>query len=233
MRTLPISDHAYQLTRLWMVNSFLVLEEDGFTLIDTNLAGSADGIIAAARRLDAPIVRIVLTHAHVDHAASIDALHAALPEVEILFPARTARLLAGDTSLDPDEPKAKLRGGYVTCETKPTRELQPGDRVGSLEVVASPGHSPDHTAYFDTRDRTLYAGDAFQTKGGVAVSGMLRWLFPLPALATWHKPTALASARALRALNSSRLAVGHGRTLVDPKTAMDRAIAQAERRFGG
>jgi hypothetical protein len=50
-------------------------------------------------------------------------------------------------------------------------------------------------------------------------------LFPLPALATWHKPTALRSAQELRALNPSRLTVGHGRVLEEPSVAMDRAIA--------
>ncbi len=51
--------------------------------------------------------------------------------------------------------------------------------------------------------------------------------FPLPALATWHRPTALATARALRALDPARLAVGHGRTVESPGAAMDAAIARA------
>jgi hypothetical protein len=67
----------------------------------------------------------------------------------------------------------------------------------------------------------------------VAVSGKVNWLFPLPAWATWHKPTALESAKKLRALNPSKLAVGHGKVLVDPLPAMDRAIAEAERAFAG
>jgi glyoxylase-like metal-dependent hydrolase (beta-lactamase superfamily II) len=98
-------------------------------------------------------------------------------------------------------------------------------------VVASPGHTPGHAAFFDTRDRTLIAGDAFQTQAGIAVAGVWRWLFPLPALATWHKPTALASARTLRALDPSRLAVGHGRVIENPLAAMDRAIEEAARKF--
>ena len=51
--------------------------------------------------------------------------------------------------------------------------------------------------------------------------------FPLPALATWHKPTALATARALRALDPARLAPGHGRVVEAPGAAMDEAIAKA------
>jgi glyoxylase-like metal-dependent hydrolase (beta-lactamase superfamily II) len=85
-------------------------------------------------------------------------------------------------------------------------------------------------AFFDTRDGSLIAGDSFQTLGGIAVSGVIRPLFPLPALATWHLPTALESARRLRALSPSRLAVGHGRVLESPAAAIDAAIAVAEER---
>jgi hypothetical protein len=52
-------------------------------------------------------------------------------------------------------------------------------------------------------------------------------LFPLPALATWHRPTALESARALRALNPARLAPGHGKIVSDPLEGIDRAIERA------
>jgi glyoxylase-like metal-dependent hydrolase (beta-lactamase superfamily II) len=78
--------------------------------------------------------------------------------------------------------------------------LKPGDRVGSLEVIASPGHTPGHVAFFDVRDKALIAGDALQTRGGIAVSGDLRLLFPFVAMATWNKPVALTSAKTLRAL---------------------------------
>lgn len=212
-----------------MVNCYLVREEDGFTLVDTNLAGSAKAIIAAAREHGGPIVRIVLTHAHNDHVASLDALKQALPDVEVAIGARDARFLAGDMSLDAAEPQVKLRGGYQPCQTQPTRLLEPGDRVGSLEVVASPGHTPGHIALLDGRDRTVIAGDAFQTIGGLAVAGTMRWLFPFPALATWHRPTALHSARALQALEPACLAVGHGQVLAEPLTALDRAISEAEK----
>jgi glyoxylase-like metal-dependent hydrolase (beta-lactamase superfamily II) len=94
-------------------------------------------------------------------------------------------------------------------------------------VVGAPGHTPGQIALLDTRDRTLIAGDAFQTRGGIAVSGTVRWQFPFPAMATWHYPTALDSARRLRALEPSRLAIGHGEVLEQPLAAIDQAIAAA------
>lgn len=231
MRTTKHGNNLIKLTRLAGFNCYLVQEDDGFTLIDTNLPGSAKGILAAAKAHGAPIMRIVLTHAHGDHVASLDALKHELPEVPVAITARDARFLAGDMTLDPDEPQVKLRGSYQVCQTKPTRLLEPGDRIGSLEVIASPGHTPGHAAFLDVRDKTLIVGDAFQTQGGIAVSGVMRWLFPFPAMATWHKPTALQSSQALRALNSARLAVGHGPVLEDPLAAMDQAIQEAQNKF--
>ena len=214
-----------QLTFLKFVNCYLVREDDGFTLIDTGISSAnAKQIIKAAQQFNLPILRIVLTHAHDDHVGSLDALHELLPDAEVLITARDARFLSGDMSLDADEPQDKLRGGYHVRKTHPSRLLYEGDRVVSLEVIATPGHTPGHASFLDTRDNTLIVGDAFQTLGGVAVSGTLT-LFPLPAFATWHKPLALESAQKLRALSPGRMAVGHGRVLEQPLAAMDHAIA--------
>lgn len=237
MRITEHGTNLIQLTRfplLFPVNAYFVRDDDGLTLIDTGISGMAPAFLAAARRFGRPIRRIALTHAHGDHVGSLDALHAALPGAEVVIGARDARFLRGDTSLDPDERRLtpKLPGSYATCATRPTRELVPGDRVGALRVVAAPGHTPGQVAYLDERDGTLIAGDAFQTRAGLAVGGVMRPLFPFPALATWHRPTALATARALRALDPARLAVGHGDVLDAPGAALDRAIAEAARRFG-
>ena len=218
-------------TRLGCINAHLVREDDGLTLIDTGISGSAKAILRAAQEAGAPIVRIALTHAHNDHVGSVDQLRRELPDAEVLIGERDARFLRGDRSLDPDEPRAKLRGSYPKrFGTEPTRLLAPGDRLGSLEVVPSPGHTPGHVAYLDTRDRTPIAGDAFQTLGGIAVAGIVRPLFPLVAMGTWHLPTATESARRLADLGPARLAVGHGRTLEDPVPAIREATAVAERK---
>ena len=94
-------------------------------------------------------------------------------------------------------------------------------------MIPAPGHTPGQVALLDTRDRTLLCGDAFSTLGGVATAAKVNPRFPLPALATWHRPTALETARALRALAPSRLAPGHGRVVEDPLAQMDSAIAGA------
>jgi glyoxylase-like metal-dependent hydrolase (beta-lactamase superfamily II) len=219
-----------RVSRFGFVNAFLVEEEDGLTLVDTAIPGSAKAIQAAAAKLGRPIVRIALTHAHGDHVGSLDALAKTLPGVEVLISERDARLLAKNKTTDPGEPpEAKMRGSYPGAKTAPTRTLAPGDRVGSLEVIAAPGHTPGHIAFLDTRDNTLIAGDAFSSIGGVATSAKANPFFPFPVMATWHKPTALETARTLRALDPARLAVGHGPIVDAPGAAMDKAIEKAAR----
>src|SRR5205807_3079070 len=159
------------------------------------------------------------THAHGDHVGGVSGVRQRFPGVEVSIARRDAPILAGDKSLLPTEPQTDVKGYFVNVDWKPDRLLEPGDRVGSLEVLPSPGHTPGHIAFVDVRDRSLIAGDAFQTRGGMAVSGVLRPLFPFVALATWNKPTALATAATLRELEPSRLAVGHGDLLEDPLTA--------------
>lgn len=218
--------------RLFPVNSYLVREDDGLTLIDTGLPGNAKAYLAAAAQLGAPIRRIVLTHAHADHLGSLDALAALQPDAEVIASARDARMMGGERGLDPGEPQLPLRGAYQTVKTRPTRLVGDGERIGALLVIAAPGHTPGHIALFDTRDGSLIAGDALQTRAGIAVSGTLRPLFPFPALATWSKPLALASARRLLDLKPTRLAVGHGEVIEAPAAAMAQAIAEAATKLG-
>lgn len=217
----------HRISRFGFVNCYLVIEDDGLTLVDTMLPRSARRIVKAADTLGRPIVRIVLTHAHGDHVGSLDALVEELPQAEVSISARDARLLAGDQTLDPGEPDDKLRGSYPGTKTRPGRTLEGGERVGSLEVLPTPGHTPGHVSLLDTRDRTLLCADVFSTLGGVATSAKPNPRFPLPALATWHRPTALESARALRKLEPIRLAPGHGKVVEQPTAAMDAAIAKA------
>jgi glyoxylase-like metal-dependent hydrolase (beta-lactamase superfamily II) len=221
----------HRISRLGIVNEYLVAEDDGLTLIDTGLAGAHRLILARAAALGMPIVRILLTHAHRDHRGSLDALAAALPGVQVIASEREAALLAGDTEPRDHEPAGPLRGGFGAAAIRPARLVADGDMIGSLRVLATPGHTPGHLAFFGTRDGTLYAGDAFTTTRGVATSAVVPWRYPMAGLATWNRGLDLHSARRLRDLDPVRLACGHGPVIEAPGPAMTRAIAAAARKI--
>ena len=228
MRTTTHGDHLIRLERMRFSNCYLVREDDGLTLVDTSYPGSAKGILAAAGEAGAPIRRIVLTHAHNDHVGSVDALKRELPDAEVVIGAREAELMRGEVRRHPGEPDGRLFGlVYHKQKTRPDRLIEDGERVGSLQAVASPGHTPGHMSFLDTRDRTLIAGDAYLAIGNVFVTSEVTLRFPLPAtVGLWHGPTANASARRLRELEPARLATGHGRVVESPIAQMDHALTQ-------
>jgi glyoxylase-like metal-dependent hydrolase (beta-lactamase superfamily II) len=162
---------------------------------------------------------------------SVDALIRELPSIEFVVGQREFRLLQPDFSLDAGETGKKLLG-FPGVKSHPTIVLKEGDRVGSLQAIFSPGHTPGHMAYLDLRDGSLIAGDAFTTQVGVIAAGVFKFYFPFPALFSWNREFAAESAKKLRNLKPTRLAVGHGKTIESPIAAMDRAIELAFQQCG-
>lgn len=226
--------YLYQVTfmaNVFPVNCYLVEEEDGLTLIDAALSYFSKGILKAADSIGKPITKIVLTHAHEDHVGALDSIMDQLPDVHVYISVRDNRLMNGDRSLDKEEDQTPIKGGVPKkLKTRATILLKDGDQIGSLTGIESPGHTPGSMSFFDIRTKALIAGDAFQTRGGIAVAGDVKPLFPFPAFGTWSKMTALKSAKKLADLEPSLLAVGHGEMIENPTSKMKQAINQLEKK---
>lgn len=123
---------------------------------------------------------IAVTHSHADHAAGVDTLLARLPG--------GVPVVAADPA---DVTRSRTR-----------RAVADGDRVGPLEVLALPGHAPDHLGFVADSPvgRVCFTGDAVLGRGSVFVAADMAGY--------------LEALRRLEALDLALICPGHG-PLVD------------------
>src|SRR6266508_79154 len=91
---------------------------------------------------------------------------------------------------------------------------------GQLEIIPTPGHSPDHLCFFDREAGDLYCGDLAR-KGGTIV---------IPARKGGDLRAYLASLALVRALAPRRLLPGHGPIVDDPAALIDEYLAHRQKR---
>lgn len=204
------------LRHVFPINCYLIDETQELTLIDTGMGFCKNGILEEAKRLGKPITKIILTHPHVDHIGSLDSIKNVYPGALVYVSTRDARLMNGDFSLDKGEPKSQIKGGFNSkVKTKPDILMNTGDVIGSLKVIAAPGHTPGSIVLYQRASKTLFAGD-----GG--------WIFPFSAKATWDKGLAIKSMESINKLPIEWLMVGHGRLINHANSRISQAIQHAK-----
>lgn len=177
-----LAENVYRIGTLGpYINAYLFFEPNGeLTLVDAGLKGAPKKIVAAIESLGkktSDVTRIVLTHAHPDHAGglkrmqgesgarvmchSTDAPFAragkAPPRDQRRLSARILGMLPGNT--------------FAPCEID--EEIADGqllDIAGGLRVVHTPGHTPGHVALMHETSGVLIVGDSLFNSTGLTFS---------------------------------------------------------------
>lgn len=136
--------------------SVLVCEETRHAVV-IDPGGESERILAAVKKAGIAIDKVLLTHAHIDHASAAPVLARQLgvtiegPHEDDLF------LLEG-------LPRQAQTYGLPPVESfVPDRWLRDGDTVTfgkqALEVLHCPGHTPGHVVFFHRASKLAVVGD--------------------------------------------------------------------------
>ncbi len=119
--------------------------------------GDLDAVLAVVQREKVKVVKILLTHGHLDHAGAAGELAERL-SLEIIGPHAEDQFW-----LDSMERQGQMFGVSGAHPCTPDQYLQEGDAVQvgqvELQVLHCPGHTPGHVAFFDDASRTVLVGD--------------------------------------------------------------------------
>jgi len=169
------------------VNSYAFVEDDGsVTLVDTGVKKAPPKIVAglaAIGKHPKDVQRILLTHAHPDHAGGAAEMGRQTGAPVSIHDGDRAWCEAGEVLAKPKE--TTRLGRLMLRMSKPTFEafapgpaLQDGEVLpvaGGLRVVHTPGHSPGHVALLHEASGVLITGDSiFNVFRGIRISP--KWL---------------------------------------------------------
>jgi glyoxylase-like metal-dependent hydrolase (beta-lactamase superfamily II) len=213
-------------------HAYLWHDDDGVSVIDTSLPGSAPAIAEAVRSIGrdpADVRQLILTHGHEDHAGSAAEI-AAWGDVTVLAHHADAPVIRGEQAGPPavlsDWEQAlwdQVHAGMVEQPVAPVRvdrELHDGDELdlaGEAVAIAVPGHTPGSLAIHLPRQRILFTGDTVaRMPDGSVILGVFN---ADPA-------QAVQSLRKQSRLDVDIACFGHGDPLTQDASSMLRAAAQ-------
>ena len=146
--------------------SMLVCESSGKAAV-VDPGGELDRILAQANEYEAEIEKILVTHAHIDHAGGVAELAEKL-DVPIEGPHREDQFW-----IDMLEEQASMFDFPASRAFEPNRWLEQGDTVSfgeiTMDVLHCPGHTPGHVVFFNNElklavvDDVLFQGSIGRT----------------------------------------------------------------------
>jgi glyoxylase-like metal-dependent hydrolase (beta-lactamase superfamily II) len=148
------------------INVLLLENDDGWTLVDTGVAGSVERIKVALGSLGSgpeDLKRIFLTHQHDDHVGGLKGILEWAPHAEVGATAHEAEVISGARPMDPS---ANPLVRFMARNAKPPgipveKVLRERDLVSGFRVVLAPGHSPGHASLLRDEDGLLFTADAY------------------------------------------------------------------------
>lgn len=214
-------------------HAYLVEDDDGLTLIDTSVPGSAPLIADAIRGLGhdpGDLRRLVLTHFHVDHVGSAAEI-ADWGQVSVHAHRAEVPVIHGDAAEPPpqltdwerpllEQIRSQMPSFGPTARVRVDHELEDGDILdfgGGARAVSAPGHTPGSLALYLPERGVLFTGDAVarRTEGQV-ILGVFN-CDPLQAAESFQR---------LAALDAEVACFGHGEPVTHAAATELRAAAQ-------
>ena len=203
------------------VNLYLIVEPAGLTLIDTGLARSGPklvlGKLAALGYQPNDLKHILITHADPDHTGGATALKAATGARLYASAIEKEAIEKGSTARQPSGVVFNLFANTIgklmmpLAAAKVDEVLSDGQVLpilGSLHVLATPGHTPGHVSFFAPALGALIAGDSLNAMGGALK-------FKL-APVHWDYEQGLNSVRKQAQLGARAVYCGHGPVIENP-----------------
>lgn len=229
MLTIEAFANAKQVTVEEENNLFIIEENDGLILIDTAVkSNQIDEIISLIKEDGRPLKAIAITHSHDDHLGGLVAFKQAFPDTPLLFPEREYQLVQRKELLPTDKQVALKEGIPDDLPFVPDKLLVAGDRIGELEVLFTPGHTPGHICFYNSSRNYLLVGDVLQTLGGAAICGVHRDAFPKPARLNWDLALSIEMVKGFLDLQLDYIGTGHGEVMTNPADVLPLTIKEAE-----
>jgi len=149
-----------------IINVLLLENDDGWTLVDTGVAGSADRIREALSALGSgpeDLKRIFLTHQHNDHTGGLPGVLEWAPDAEVGASEHEAQIISGQSGMDSSSnPILRYLSRNAELPATPVgKVLREGDLVSSFRVISTPGHTLGHVSLLRDDDGLLFTADAF------------------------------------------------------------------------
>lgn len=205
-----------------IVAAYLVVTDEGVTVVDAGLAGHWKELtaeLAALGRTPDDIRGLVLTHGDTDHIGFAERLRRD-HGVPVHVHAADAARARGEVKTKPEWGHAKVgatagflwyaarKGGLRTTYLTEVTEVADGDVLdlpGAPRIVGMPGHSPGSIAVHVPAADAVFVGDGLTTRH--VLTGQHG---PQPAPFTDEPDQALASLDRLAGLGATWVLPGHG-----------------------